>query len=483
MAAAASSKPGMVHYFCAFFAVCSLILGVALYLSNSGYNEREAAWQAETKKSSEQTSAATKALDWVNSLKKKIGYEFEAVGTDGEQNANTVLGAMNANIALAGDLAQPTFAATLLKLIEENNNLKNRVAAADADIVDRNTRIAALEAQYNERVKAELDAKVKAETGLASVTNEASETRTQKDKEIEEQRGALKQSQDDYAKLEDEFKKHTEASDKRIRNLTSSITTLKDEIRHLRNYGFEKALGLIRTVDTDSNTVTINLGSADRLSKRTTFSVYTKANSGVARGSEDIKGSIEVVNILGAHLASAIITSETIPSDPISPADPIYTPSWSPGRFEKFAIVGKFDFDGDGKHDEEQLRELIATNGAMIGAAVDQKGVRNARKIDHETKFLVVGEIPDPTEIVEPEERRAVEEVKKHHEKMKQEADEQGITVVRKNDFLSWMGYRPQAKLFKIGDPRPNNLPGSRTNGNSFSSGKKTGMEKKYDNK
>ena len=481
MAAAASSKPGMVHYFCAFFAVCSLILGVALYLSNSGYNEREAAWQAETKKSSEANSTAARGIEQVSALKKKIGYEFENVGTDGEQNANTVLGAMNSNIAQAGNLAQPTFAATLLKMVEENNALKNRVAEQDSNIATANTRIAALEAQYNEKVKAEELAKRTVETSLANVTNESAEARAQKDKEIDEQRGALKQTQDDYAKLEDEFKKHTETSDKRIRNLTSSITTLKDEIRHLRNYGFEQPLGLIRTVDTDSNTVTINLGAADRLSKRTTFSVYTKANSGVARGSEDIKGSIEVTDILGPHLASAIITSETIPSDPISPSDPVYTPSWSPGRFEKFAIVGKFDFDGDGKHDEERLRELISTNGAMIGAEVDQKGVRNARKIDHDTKFLVVGEIPDPTEITEPDERRAVEEVKKQHEKMKQEADEQGITVVRKNDFLSWMGYRPQFKLFKIGDARPNNLPGSRTNGNSFSSGKKTGMEKKYD--
>ena len=140
MAAAASSKPGMVHYFCAFFAVCSLILGVALYLSNSAYNEREAAWQAETKKASESTSTATRALEWVSSLKKKIGHEFDTVGADGEQNANTVLGAMNANIALAGDLAQPTFAATLLKLVEENSALKNRVAAADVDIAAHDRR-------------------------------------------------------------------------------------------------------------------------------------------------------------------------------------------------------------------------------------------------------------------------------------------------------------------------------------------------------
>lgn len=481
MAAAASSKPGMVHYFCAFFAVCTLILSVALYLSNSGYNEREAAWQAETKKASDATSSLARASESITVLKNVIGHQYETIGTDNDPNPNSVVGAMKANIALAGDLAQPTFAATLLKLVEENHALKNRIAAADVDIAGLNTRIAALEEQYNQKVKAEEMAKAAAETSLAAATTEAGEARTQKDKEIDEQRTALKQSQDDYAKLEDEFKKHTEASDKRIKNLTSSIVTLKDEIRHLRNYGFEQPLGLIRSVNTDANTVTINLGSADRLSKRTTFSVYTKANSGVARGSEDIKGSIEVTAILGPHLATALITSETMPSDPISPADPIYTPTWSPGRYEKFAFVGKFDFDGDGKHDEETLRELIATNGAMIGAEVDQKGVRNSRKIDHETKFLVVGEIPDPTEIVEPEERRAVEEVKKHHEKMKQEADEQGITVVRKNDFLSWMGYRPQSKLFKVGDPRPNNLPGSRTNGNTFSSGKKTGTEKKYD--
>ncbi len=481
MAAAASSKPGMVHYFCAFFAVCTLILGVALYLSNSGYNEREAAWQAETKKANDATSAAARGLEQTNILKKIIGFELEAIGAEGEQNANTMVGASRSNIDLAGDLAQKTYAATVIKLVEENNALKNRVAAADTDIASLNKRIGELDGQYQAKVTTEAEAKKVAEGSLASVTNEAAEARAQKDKEIQEQRDALKQSQDDYAKLEDEFKKHTEASDKRIKNLTISINTLKDEIRHLRNYGFEKPLGMIRDINTDANTVTINLGSADRLQKRQTFSVYTKANSGVARGAEDIKGSIEVTHILGAHLATALITSETIPSDPISPADPIYTPTWSPGRFEKFAIVGKFDFDGDGKHDEATLRELIQTNGAMIGAEVDQKGVRNNRKIDHETKFLVVGEIPDPTEIVEPEERRAVEEVKKHHEKMKQEADEQGITVVRKNDFLSWMGYRPQFKLFKAGDPRPNNLPGSRTNGNNVNTGKKTGTEKKYD--
>ncbi len=484
MAAPASSKPGWVHYSCAFFVVLTLIFGVSLYLSNSAYTEREATWTADTKKATDQTTFARKMEEQNTALKKKIGFEFEAIGTEGEQNSNTMLGAMSAQIALAGELAQQTYSATLLKLVEEINTSKNRIATQDASIAELNAKVQALEGQYNEKVKAEESAKAKVEASLASVTTESGEERSKKDKEIEEQRAALKQSQDEFAKLDDEFKKHVESAEKREKNLRISIQLLKDELRTLRNYGFEVALGKVVSVDTDSNTVTINLGATDRLSKRTTFSVYTKANSGVARGAEDIKGAIEVIQIMGTHLAQARITQETMPSDPISPGDPIYTPAWSPGRFEKFAFVGKFDLDGDGKHDEEAINELLATNGAVMGSQVDQKGVRNTRKIDHETKFLVVGDIPDPTEISDPEERRAVEEVKKHHENMKKEADEQGVTVVRKNDFLTWMGYRPRFKLFKAGDPRPNNLPGSRTNGNNFSSGSKTGSEKKpYENK
>lgn len=474
MAAPASSKPGLVHYSLAFFVVLTLICAVGWYLANSAYTEREATWTAETKKSSDATSASARVLEQITALKKKIGLEFEAIGAEGEQNANTMLGVMNSQIALAGDLAQQTYSATLLKLVEEINLSKSKIAASDANIASLNARIQILESEYNGKVKAEETAKSGVETRLASLTNETAEERAKKDKEIEEQRAALKASQDEFAKLDDEFKKHVEKAEKREKNLTTAIQILKEEIRSLRNYGFEKPLGKIVSVDTDSNVVTIDLGSTDRLSKRTTFSVYTKANSGVARGAEDIKGAIEVIQIMGTHLAQARITQETIPSDPISPGDPIYTPAWSPGRVEKFAIIGKFDFDGDGKHDEQQLIELIETNGAMIGAAVDQKGVRNNRKIDHDTKFLVVGDIPDPTELSDPEERRAVEEVKKHHEDLKKEADEQGVTIVRKNDFLSWMGYRPQHKLYRIGDNRPNNLPGSRTNGKSFSSGKRT---------
>lgn len=476
MAAQQSNKPGWPHYTCAFLTVLTLVLSVALYMQNNAYNEREAAWTDQQKKANDATGAATRVLEQVNTLKKTIGHEFETVGAAGEQNATTVVGAMLADIALAGELAQSTYKATLLKLVEELNAQKVLIANKDAEVGVLNGKVQALETQYNERVKAEETAKAGVEANLATVTNDAAEERTKKDKEIDDQRNALKEVQDQLAKTEDEFKKAVEISEKKEKNLKSQITFLKNQIEDLRNYGFEKPLGEVVSVDSDSGTLTINLGEADSLPKRTTFSVYTKANSGVARGAEDIKGAIEVVRILGPHLALAKITQEGIPSDPITAKDPIYTPTWSPGRQEKLAFVGWFDFDGDGKDDREALHELMATNRALIGAEVDAKGVYNGRKIDHDTKFLVVGEIPDPTEITDPELRRAVEEIKKFHQIMKDEADQNGVTVVRKNDFLSYMGYKPQYKLYKSGDPRPNNAQGSRTNNSSYSSGKKTSL-------
>jgi len=107
---------------------------VGWYLANSAYTEREATWQADQKKATDALSTATRALENVSNIKKILGEDYEAVGTPDDQNANTVIGAMKAKIALAGDLAQATYSATLLKLVEEINTCKNTIATADATL-------------------------------------------------------------------------------------------------------------------------------------------------------------------------------------------------------------------------------------------------------------------------------------------------------------------------------------------------------------
>ena len=157
----------------------------------------------------------------------------------------------------------------------------------------------------------------------------------------------------------------------------------------------DKPDGLIRWINNTQGTVWINLGKADKLPVRTTFSVYSKSHSGVTRGTADIKGKIEVTRLLEPHLAECKIVGDNI-HKPFALGDPIHTPLWSPGVKERFSFVGWIDLDGDGKHelDRKQLHSIIKAAGAEIGGEVDDEGNFSGTDIDVKTKYLVVGEIP-----------------------------------------------------------------------------------------
>lgn len=79
-----------------------------------------------------------------------------------------------------------------------------------------------------------------------------------------------------------------------------------------------------------------------------TFSVYAKDNGGVGRrqGDGDIKGKIEVVELVGSSEAKARIVKQKR-SDPPAAGDPIYSPLFWPGQKIQIAVVGLLDFDGN----------------------------------------------------------------------------------------------------------------------------------------
>ncbi|MDB5390370.1 MAG: hypothetical protein JWM11_6016 [Planctomycetaceae bacterium] len=456
MAAAPTSKPGWVHYCCALFFICTLFLSIGLYLTVSGAKESDAARATAEKKASEATSASTRALEQITILKNTIGYTFETVGTADDKNANTVVGAMLIDIDAAKDPAIKSYRALLLKLQEQVNSDIQAIAVKDDDIKKKIETISLLEPQYQTKVTQEEAAKTEVQTSLTTATAALAEERTKKDKEIDDQRTALKALQEEYAKLEDEYKKATEVSDKTVKGLRDSIKRLNKKLEEITREDFDLPLGKIVEVDNDARSVTINLGSTDKLKPLQTFSVYMKPDAGTSGGSEDIKGSIKVTKIMGPHLALCAITTEILKANPISPGDPIFTPVWAPGQVEKFAFVGRFDLDGDGKHDQDLLLELLQNNGATLGAYVDQKGERHNGRVDFSTKYLVIGDIPDVTQIGDAEEKRAVEEIGKHRDKMKLEAEENGVKLVRLADFLRKTGYRPQHKLIAGGQLRRN---------------------------
>ena len=204
----------------------------------------------------------------------------------------------------------------------------------------------------------------------------------------------------------------------------------------------------------DTQLVWINRGEADSLRKGTTFSVYKQVNKGVARGVEEIKGSIEVTRVggdLGPHQAEARITRSKI-TEPIVPGDPIYTPLWRPGLKEKFAFVGLVDLDNDGVSDRDVLHELVDATDSQIVDEVDDKGQRHppTGNMAVSTKFLVIGKIPDASQS-KPNEVEAAKKIAEWKTKMVTEAQENGVRVVSMEDFLNYIGYDAGRRVWRPG--------------------------------
>jgi hypothetical protein len=174
--------------------------------------------------------------------------------------------------------------------------------------------------------------------------------------------------------------------------------------------------------------VFVNLGSADGLQRRITFSVYDK-NATDAKNAVK-KGSIEILSIRGPHLAEARILENTN-SDPIVPGDIIYTPIWHPGQTQHFAIAGFIDFDQDGTSDRAKLNDIINYNAGVIDAEMDEKG-NTKGKISHSTQYLILGRPPSENDD---------EKIQLAFTELNRDAKTNGVPTIKVDVFLAQIGY------------------------------------------
>ncbi len=123
-------------------------------------------------------------------------------------------------------------------------------------------------------------------------------------------------------------------------------------------------------VNQQARSVWISLGRADGLQRQMTFSVYPSTAMDVGKAPR--KGSIEVTEILGDHLAEARILEDN-PSDPIMPGDLIHTPVWEAGQRPRFALADGMDIDGDGKSDLDIVLNIIRSNGGIVDCYIDDE--------------------------------------------------------------------------------------------------------------
>lgn len=485
--ASSSSKPTGVHYALVFSILLTIVCGLGwllAYKGNGSIGELRTE-NAKLKKDAETANASlSTALDELKRVKDKLGSNFESVGD--EATPNTVIGDMQIHLKSYGrELAKNTYNETMVALATE---LRNVTEARNKLQEQVNLEIGMFEQKKNElnqNLAQEKEARAAADKGKVDADNIHKEEIAKREDDL----NTMKKDKSDLQAEYDEYKESMEGPkgklkilDQRITNLVTINETITKELDEKKRTSFEIPDGEIRWIDNLNKRVYINLGEVDGLRVRTGFSVYRKNHSGVGRGTEggaygaeDIKGKIEVTRIIDAHTAEARIIEEVI-TNPMGKGDPIYTPLWSPGRSENFAFVGILDLDGDGKSDRDLLKEILHTAGAAVDNEVDDKGVLwvngqpqepgGLPKIDEHTKFLVVGKIPDIASTADPEEIKIIQNILTLRKELEQAARERGVPIRSLSDFLNYIGYKQQRRLFVPGSDVPYNLKsGSRSQG------------------
>lgn len=459
----AANKPTAVHYFLVFFVMLAIILGVTTYIFLDESRTADARYAAAEKEKGVQKSASFKNAEDVAQLKGIIGHAHPEVGTAGDKAGNSVASAVAADLekTAGGQMSISDGLADLRRRLDaktaEHAALQAEKVALDQQIQVVDTQSKAEAAQY----RTERDTAVQQKTSL--VTEHAGKI-GQLQTRINEADATIQKLQLDIQQAEQSHKQEVAKLTDNISRLKSINDRLRDQMQAIQNVSFERSDGEITWVDNNARLVWVNLGSADKLSTRTSFSIYSRINRGVgrasedkARGPEDIKGSIEITRIVGPHSAEGRIIEEDIYT-PITAGDLVYTPIWSPNQTEKFAFVGIMDLDGDGKSDRDVLHDMVTSVGSTIQVEIDDNGIRQGTDIDETTKFLVVGEIPDLAKATKQEDKDRITEMVKQHKALKEAAREQGVRYMSLNDFLALMGYTPKQRVFRPGDKRPWNL-------------------------
>ncbi|MDA7979076.1 MAG: hypothetical protein MPJ50_09955 [Pirellulales bacterium] len=299
--------------------------------------------------------------------------------------------------------------------VQENKNELADLKVQLEELRDADaTKIANIEKEFAKATKAHQDA-----------VDNFGEIETQLRNTIEQLTTDLRVRDGEKTELETQLVQAQQKYQTDITDLEEKLERATYQLAILRNESFTEPDGIIRLVDQRSETVWINLGSADNLRPQITFSIWDKDTTGLARDGMSRKGALEVMRVDGPHSAEARITQQDS-LNPIVPGDLISTPLWRPGERLGFALVGSLDIDDDSISDRERIVQLITSNGGTLHAEQTAEGIEGEMTVN--TRYIIVG----PSE---PGQEEAVSS-------MLREADRMGIQRISLADFLERSGYR-----------------------------------------
>ena len=451
----ASSRNNLtaVHFSLIFFVMLTIGLGAWAYVSARDLHLARTA-EARAKDALEEEEKLRRQVDdQVVQLKLLLGYEADKIRDEKDPaDANTLLAMMDADmVKFGGDLPQYTFSTLIPRLRLKLGAVSQARQALEADVAIVDGQTKTLSDRYNVVIDRFTAAKEAAEKQKQDLENRHQMAVQEKDKQIQTLDGEKTQVRIQLAAVKEERRIKAQEQQKEIGQLVEINTKIQEDIDKTVKVSFEKPDGVIHWVNNVDKRVWISVGESDLLPKRTNFSVWTKTHAGIGRDVADIKGAIEVTRLIDPHLAEARILHEEM-QRPIMPGDPIYTPLWSPGRTEKFALVGLIDIDGDGRSDRKLLHDMIAATGSRVVTEIDDEGNRTGEPISVEIKFVIIGKIPEPVIGGIPADKKIAQKIGQEYKELLTPIRKHGIRRVPLSEFMKFIGYIPQRRLWRPGD-------------------------------
>jgi hypothetical protein len=189
----------------------------------------------------------------------------------------------------------------------------------------------------------------------------------------------------------------------------------------------------------------INLGSNDGLTQEVTFSVHGVGTDG--KMVERPKGTVEVVRVIGPHLAQARVTSmKDRGANPILKGDKLFNPTWDPSRKRHIAIAGIADLGGDGTDNTEDFRRLMQRQNVVLDAYIDTKDEKAPKLVGKgvgvNTDYLILADTLESVRHPRSLDKGYVQAFDRMREDLKQKAISNGVTVITLRRYLDMIGYQ-----------------------------------------
>lgn len=256
-------------------------------------------------------------------------------------------------------------------------------------------------------------------------------------KALEKTREALDESREAHAKVRDEAEKRIDELVKQLEAAGVANRKLSNRIADADGWGTRASDGKLTAFDAETGIGRVPFGSKDGAVPKMRFLV------GAPPGTE-ATSVLTVTKVLGPHASEVKLLFEAPdPNDQPAAGDDLYAPWWRPGTKTHFAVAGRLDFDGDGRADNRTITDFVASQGGVVDVHVNEEGfVLGEPTLD--TRFLILGEVDDPTAFVLPEDRDRAERLLRKTFDLKERMDRMGVRTVRLEEFLRMTGGDPE---------------------------------------